>query len=95
MNRTVTKKYNHIEELIALVYTPGKEFHDFPPLEITLAQKTSRHDGHQLDSMRLFGVMVGCRPSVFQTSGEQRYEEWLLQEVENEIFVCIVQVNTV
>ena len=78
---------NHIEEFITLVYAPSKEFHDFPPGEITLGQKTSRDNGHQLDSMRFFGVIVRCRPSAFQTSGEQRYEEWLLQKVENEMSV--------
>ena len=85
------KKYNHIEEFITLVYVPSKEFHDFPPGEIALAQKTSRDNGHQLDSMRFLGVVVRCRPGAFQTSGEQRYEEWLLQEVENEMSVHIAQ----
>jgi len=42
---------NHIEEFIALVYTPGEELHDFPPREVILGQKTSCEDSHYLDSM--------------------------------------------
>lgn len=58
-------EYNHIEELITLVHLPRKEIHDFPPCEIILAQKTSCNHGHQLDSMRFFRVIVGCRSGVF------------------------------
>ena len=74
----------YIEELIALVYSPGKEFHDFPPSEVTLAQETTGKHGHQLDSMIFFGILIRCRPGVFQASREEHYEDWLLQEVENE-----------
>jgi hypothetical protein len=58
----------YIEELITLVYSPSKEFHDFPPCEVTLAQKTTCSHRHQLDSMVFLGIIVRCRPSVFQAS---------------------------
>lgn len=79
MDQTVPKKCNHIEELITLVYPPSEQFHDFPACEITLAQKTPCDNGHQLDSMRFFRVIRGRCPGGFQTCGEQRYEERLLQ----------------
>ena len=88
VDQAVPKKCNHIEELITLVYPPSEQFHDFPAREIILAQKTPCDNGHQLDSMRFFRVIKGRRPGGIQTCGEQRYEERLLQGVENETSVC-------
>jgi hypothetical protein len=89
------RKYNYVEELIALVDSPSKDFHDLPPCEIIFAQEAPREHSHQLKSMRLFGITVGCRPGIFQTSGEQRYEEWLLQGVKNEMPARTVSVDTI
>jgi hypothetical protein len=70
----------YVEELIALVYFPSKEFHDFPPRKVTLAQQTTGDHSHQLDSMRFSRIVVRCRPGMFQASRKEHYEERLLQE---------------
>ena len=67
--------YRHIEELIALVYSPSKEFHNFPSCEVTLTQKTTSSHGHQLNSMIFLGIIIRSRPGIFQASREEHYED--------------------
>lgn len=73
-------KHEYIEELIALVYSPSKEFHNFPPRKVALTQQTTGDHSHQLDSMRFSRIVVRCPPGMFQASREEHYEERLLQE---------------
>ena len=72
-------KHEYIEELIALVHSPSKELHDFPPRKVALTQQTTGGHSHQLDGMRFSRIIVRCRPGTFQASREEHYEERLLQ----------------
>lgn len=76
----VELEHEYIEELIAPVYFPSKEFHNFPPRKVALAQQTTGGHSHQLDSMRFSRIVVRCGPGIFQASREEHSEERLLQE---------------